>query len=1193
MANMANMANMATMANNQTPMNKATPAPQVTAVYDSMRGFLKSTHWSKPYYSALVHNNPQLPYHLLEHVNCTYLSTPGRAPTLLALKQHAQSLAVLISLLAPAQYGGALPPPNEGVVNGDAPFAAEEAFDWLNDLNMHYNTEDGAHKKPLNALTNLVKSNSDTEGPKWHCPLDTTGIEFPEKHPFQQYRPYETHMTLLMHANEILERLDHEYSAMGGILGIIPLDSDKVEEQKALKQAKTTLVGQWILYTQHLVVRMHELEIAYGNTLDLLANEAVVPMQHISIHGPDGRSGREIVFPQDRWILANAGEDVFTFIHQMLDRAEAHQNDQDDVFADQNVLGDAAFTNNEQLKYRGIVKVDLNTRFYRLRNSGHGPLFVLPAFGDRPNTKHTRDIENRPTVVTIPQPSSKESANSWESRHPDIDEKLIRLTVDKSNLEAKVAQFKTSVEIRDREIERLNEIQKKYDEKIGNKDQDLAKEIVRLNQNIQYYQKLMQESQGDKQALQEEIDTYKQANIHTQNGQNPLPPLVGKISELQDEVRDLRAEVKNRDKKIDDLQLNNDTLRMLSNSSLNPGNMSMGNNGLSGNLGASHLQTELADLRQERQALQQEVHTLKKSKTVKGKILNFPGGFKLDYGSTFEDTNLGITACSTEFYKALLAAEKQRNDNQEELDRYKAEAEHSPKENTQLKNNSKTGTPAASKIINIPWKLKYTSTFRDDNQGLIVLTTEYYDRLAAMEKAGGTATPAPTASKIINIPWKLQYTSTFRDDNQGLIVLTTEWYDHLITTDKASSNYAAKIAGLQEQIKSLKAPVKTNLSSIYDQVKDKLAHGKVFKDTRNKVAILTLDYFNELQKADGSKNALQGDLEECQEAGQFLQRQVDEARTQLQQCLQHRKDLEKQVNQVAVLQNRVNKEGQRVKDLEDQLKQAENEQDSKFKKQLDAVKKERKKVDEKLGRSRTQEQGDELRKKIDELEEKENDIRYQMAQVDPDVVARLKKSKNELYQNFLNTQRDLRDRQDDLKKRDDELANAQLQRDQFQLTVTNLQNEVTSLRQKVRGVQQNPFTNTSNNDTQVTDELRSANEQINILRSELKVVQQLWNNCQDDIVAKQTRCDDEKAQLQQLLDDSKEDIEFLQKKVVADPNKLQPFLIEVEAQRDAARKDRDSQREDNRQLREQLMKQKQDCQAEKDALQMKINQLNK
>ncbi|TRX99001.1 hypothetical protein FHL15_000343 [Xylaria flabelliformis] len=677
---------------NQLGNKNVAGSTQVTEVYDKMRGFLKSTHWSKPYYSALIHNNPQLPYHLLEHVNCTYLSTPGRAPTLLALKQHAQSLAVLISLLAPAQFGRTFEPPNEGKANGDAPFAAEQAFDWLNDLQEHYHTEDSAHKKPLNALVNLVKSNSDTHGPKWHCPLDTAGIEFPEKHPFQQYRPYETHMTLLMHANEILERLDHEYSAMGGILGIIPLDSEKVDEQRALKHAKTTLVGQWILYTQHLVVRMHELEIAYGNTLDLLANEAIVPLQHMSIHGPDGRSGREIIFPQDRWILANAGEDVFTFIHQMLDRAEAHQDAQDEVFAEQHVLGDAAYSTNEQQKYRGIVKVDLNTRFYRLRKSGHGPLFVLPAFGDRPNTKHTRDMENRPTVVTIPQPTTKEVINSWESKHKDIDVKMLRLSVDKSNLEAKISQLNSSVEMRDREIQRLMDITKEFEGKITEEDKNFAKQNVYLNDNVRYLQRLIREGEERESALKQDLENFKQANISTQNDEAPINPLVNKINDCEEKIRELKKEIQSRDKKIADVSRDNDTLRILNNPTFNkssPGNAEQ----------VRQLKDQLAIAQQERQMMQQEIHNLKKAKAVRGKILNFSEGFKLDYGSAFEDTNLGITACSSIFYKALLAAEKERNDLRQkidngtldthglkaELEKYKTESERLRKENNELK----------------------------------------------------------------------------------------------------------------------------------------------------------------------------------------------------------------------------------------------------------------------------------------------------------------------------------------------------------------------------------------------------------------------------------------------------------------------------------------------------------------------------
>ncbi|KAI0406913.1 hypothetical protein F4802DRAFT_81179 [Xylaria palmicola] len=813
------------------------PSTQVTEVYDHMRGFLKSTHWSKPYYSALVHNNPQLPYHLLEHVNCTYLSTHGRPPTLLALKQHAQSLAVLISMLAPARMGGTLGPPDEGKSNGDEQFAAHQAFDWLNDLQTHYNTDDGSHKKPLNALLNLVKSNSDTTGPKWHCPLDTVEIEFPEKHPFQQYRPYETHMTLLMHANEILERLDHEYSAMGGILGIIPLDSEKVDEQRALAQAKTTLVGQWILYTQHLVVRMHELEIAYGNSLDLLANEAIVPMQHISIHGPDGRSGREIVFPQDRWILANAGEDVFTFIHQMLDRAEAHQEAQDDVFAQQNVLGDAAYSSNEDLKYRGIVKVDLNTRFYRLRSSGHGPLFVLPAFGDRPGTRHTRDMENRPTVIAVPQPSSKEAINSWESKHKDVEVKLLKLTVDKSNLEAKVSQLNSSVEIRDREIDRLNEVHKQYD-KIEKGDKDLTKQIVHLQENVRYFQKMVRETEEREMALKQDIENFKQANITAQGTNDPVNSLVDKINDQQSEVRDLRKEIEERDKKIEDLARDNDTLRILHTS---PFSTSSGASPEQ----VSQLRAQLATAQQERQMLQQEIYKLKKSKVTRGKILNFSEGLTLDYGSIFEDSNQGISACSFVYLKTLLAAENERNNLRQKLD------------------NGGLETHGIQAELN-------------ECKGQV-------ERLQDEIEEMSSKSYAPKPSKIINLPWELQYTSTFRDDNQGLIVLRTDWYDDLIKTEKSINNYEKRIVALQTQVKEITAPIEADLSTLFDAVQEQMTGSGTYIDTNRHIAVLALNYYNDLAKAEQMRNANQEELDECRKAGQALEQHLTEARTQLQQ----------------------------------------------------------------------------------------------------------------------------------------------------------------------------------------------------------------------------------------------------------------------------------------------------------------------
>ncbi|KAI2635058.1 hypothetical protein GGS21DRAFT_490268 [Xylaria nigripes] len=1075
------------------PSNEPSPSKGVTEVYDKMRGFLKSTHWSKPYYSALVHNNPQLPYHLLEHVNCTYLSTPGRAPTLLSLKQHAQSLAVLISLLAPAQYGGNLEMPNDDKLNGDAPFAAQQAFDWLNDLESHYSTEDAAHKKPLNALLNLVKSNSDTEGPKWHCPLDTTGIDFPEKHPFQQHRPYECHMTLLMHANEILERLDHEYSAMGGILGIIPLDSDNVQEQRALTQAKSTLVGQWILFTQHLVVRMHELEIAYGNSLDLLANEAIVPMQHISVHGPDGRSGREIVFPQDRWILANAGEDVFSFIHQMLDRAEAYQDAQDDVFAEQKVLGDAAFSSNEDLKYRGIVKVDLNTRFYRLRKSGHGPLFVLPAFGDRPNTQHTRDMENRPTVVTVPQPSSKENVNSWESKHKDIDVKMLRLNVQNSNLHSQNSHLKTSVEMRDREIERLKQLQKKYDDKIQNTDKDISKEVVRLEEMVAYYQRQVQEGQERENVLKTDIENYKQANISSYSGNNAINPLVNKINSQQSDIRDLQKELKERDTKIEDLTRDNDTLRLFSSSGLGhaaPGNPEQ----------VAQLKTQLSHCQQERQRLQDEVHNLKKTKNVKGKILNFNKGFKLEYGSTFEDSNLGITACSTVFFKALLEAERKKGATQQELDscilskhtiqseldRCKAEVERLKFDNQELQDRANTSKP----------------------------------------------------SKVINIPWKLQFTSTFRDDNQGLIVLNTEWYDYLIATERSATNNIAKVTELQDEIKSLKTPVEISLSSALNVAQNKLGSSRVYKDSASNVAVLTLDYLQELQNEQETRLIMQEQLDQTRLNAETLQEQLSAARTQLDQCLQSQNELD---TELPVLQL-----------------------------QLSECQKQRTDLEEQINNLRTNTRSDGVTAELD--------LRLQL-------------------------DASLQERQE----KENELTDAHKRLEQVRLNERNLRVEVNSLQQQLRDSEQQQrqqqlktSKNTGKSDAAEddNDELKALKAELQLYKEEMETIQKLWDDLQTEHVKLQHRhengqkeCEEEKAHLKRKLDECNQSHKALQMKLAAEPGKLQPVIIELEAQRDAARQQRDEHRERIKRLETQSKKQQEDCEAEKNKLQAMIDGL--
>lgn len=436
-------------------MTSNNPEDLVVEVHNPSDGYVPGNHWAIPYHSNHTHLNRDN-LNLLEHVNCTYLSTPGRPPNLLALKQHAQSLAVLISMINPSRAAGEID--NENVVAADPktagtdpktavtdpktatrPFTKDEAFDWLNNLLVHYDSVDQDHHRPLNSLVNLIRQNSDIEGVEYHCPLDALPLTYVETNPQAQYRPFENHLTLLMHANECLERLDHEYSALGGILSLIPYDDDARDDaqqgQEALKSAKETLVGQWILNTQQMTSRMHELEIAYGNCLDLLANEALVPAQHNSVHGPDGRSGREIVFPQDRWILANAGEDVFTFIHHALDKKEAAVERIDREHDERGLVGGALYTDQYT---RGIVSLDFSTRFYRIKGSGHGPIFVLPAFGDRPSTKYTRDMEARPTVATVPTPGFPDRTSAWDTRNRDKDrvnmEQYVELGTSRQNV---------------------------------------------------------------------------------------------------------------------------------------------------------------------------------------------------------------------------------------------------------------------------------------------------------------------------------------------------------------------------------------------------------------------------------------------------------------------------------------------------------------------------------------------------------------------------------------------------------------------------------------------------------------------------------------------------------------------------------------------------------------------------------------
>ncbi|KAK3906325.1 hypothetical protein C8A05DRAFT_11923 [Staphylotrichum tortipilum] len=288
------------------------------------RGYVKGTDFALPYCSqwSRLHET-EVREGLLRHVNCGYLSTHGAPPTLLALKQHAQSLCLLIHALNPtlksAEIGGGSSSSRKGKgvardgdddddnfdINQATQYALNDAFDFLTDLTTPYTNYDPNHHKPLNALINEVRGRTEALGTTtYHCPLATAP---PARAKGAPQRPYASHHNLIMHANACLERLDHEFSSTGGLLSLLPPPSTTAPTPPAnpnptapftppfpnpdLLNARNTLLGQWLHFTQSLIARQHSLSQSYTSALDLLAGEAAIPAQHLSTLGPDGRAG--------------------------------------------------------------------------------------------------------------------------------------------------------------------------------------------------------------------------------------------------------------------------------------------------------------------------------------------------------------------------------------------------------------------------------------------------------------------------------------------------------------------------------------------------------------------------------------------------------------------------------------------------------------------------------------------------------------------------------------------------------------------------------------------------------------------------------------------------------------------------------------------------------------------------------------
>jgi hypothetical protein len=385
------------------------------------------TSFAGPYKSKFTKKAEEPLLELLAHVNCSYLSSSRKkAPTLLDLKQHAHSLAVLIRYLTLSTKSGV-------VNNGN--FEGNESFDWLNDLDHLYENEEGDHNRSLITLLNLVKDglrpadeadeiNLQNE-PEQICPthqthrLDIAG---------QKLLPFATHAELAKHANECLERLDHEFSGHGGLLGIMPLLNDESDEG-TIVMGENTILGQMIAFMRALVLRIHNFEIDYANALDVLAGEAVVPREILTEIGPDGRAGREVSYAQDQFVLCGVQKEkgAYAWLKSMFEEKEL-QNENMGMGTE-----------------NGMTWVEIPTKYYRLKGDGtEKTVFVVPQWE---GTEVTRSIETRPTVVQVVKPVWPERCSTWETRYKAGLSAAKALEPELAHLRHRVSTLEADVEV--------------------------------------------------------------------------------------------------------------------------------------------------------------------------------------------------------------------------------------------------------------------------------------------------------------------------------------------------------------------------------------------------------------------------------------------------------------------------------------------------------------------------------------------------------------------------------------------------------------------------------------------------------------------------------------------------------------------------------------------------------------------------
>ena len=371
------------------------------------------------------------------HLNCSYFShASGTAPTLTQLKRHAQCLANLICTLDVLDNEVGLDP-----------------FDYLDDLHAPYLNNDSSHCKPLTAVTNLITTHQDqakgTTRPTHRCPLTGDG-------------PSDEPAEYVEHVNDMFEVLENMYSEKGGILSLVP-----EEHMPGRAEMEETIFGQWLLFTCRLVKQVASLEREVARQQAILAGEATIP------HQLDSRGrlieGKPLLFPQDRYVLANVSEELYDLLDKLLGQQESMDKRRNPRrAAASSSRGTSATPVRVENQESGsatskllmpITHIDVSSRIFRIGE--YKTLFIVPAFELNPNTHLTREHETEPDTLIkslprpppIPSPRPREiiskaahdrSVNDLKKRIRELETQLREKQTENDRLRRKLKRMPSS-----------------------------------------------------------------------------------------------------------------------------------------------------------------------------------------------------------------------------------------------------------------------------------------------------------------------------------------------------------------------------------------------------------------------------------------------------------------------------------------------------------------------------------------------------------------------------------------------------------------------------------------------------------------------------------------------------------------------------------------------------------------------------